>query len=268
MGRHVILTSGRSGSNLLVATLNQHPQVMNYGEVLGRWMLPARLHDRFGYGGSTPETYLDHTLGSRRHFWLAQGFAAGARTRNRRRPGLKRWGALATIGIKEFSTHLHRRGLQRYLAERPDIEVVHLVRANQLRRVLSLESMRATGRAKAESADHPEAPRLSPDPDRVVAMLDRLEDERAAEERLVGALEPDRVLHVDFDDLTASASATQAGADRIFGFLGVDPVPVSVRHRRLSPPRLADQVDDPDALAEVLVRRGYGHYLDAPGAPR
>ena len=34
MERHVILTLGRSGSNTLCDMLNQHPEVLNFGEVL------------------------------------------------------------------------------------------------------------------------------------------------------------------------------------------------------------------------------------------
>lgn len=37
MDRHVVLTLGRSGSNTLRDMLNQSPEVLNFGEVLGEW---------------------------------------------------------------------------------------------------------------------------------------------------------------------------------------------------------------------------------------
>ncbi len=42
MNRHIILTSGRSGSNYLANTLNQHPQIVNYGEVLATTLIPYK----------------------------------------------------------------------------------------------------------------------------------------------------------------------------------------------------------------------------------
>lgn len=39
VSRFVILTSGRSGSNLLVSYLDQHPDIRLYGEILGKYYL-------------------------------------------------------------------------------------------------------------------------------------------------------------------------------------------------------------------------------------
>ena len=46
MNRHIILTSGRSGSNYLTNTLNQHPHLVNYGEVLASMLIPYKFYDR------------------------------------------------------------------------------------------------------------------------------------------------------------------------------------------------------------------------------
>jgi len=39
MNRHINLTSGSSGSNYLTNTLNQHPQLVNYGEILAGMLI-------------------------------------------------------------------------------------------------------------------------------------------------------------------------------------------------------------------------------------
>ncbi len=260
-GRHVVLTSGRSGSNHLVATLNQHPELVNYGEVLGAWMAPARLHERFGYGGRTHADYLDHTLASRRHFVLAQAWGSALRMRRRERPQTKRWSRIRTVGVKDFSIHFHRLGLVDYLGHRPDIRVVHLVRTNQLRRALSLHAMRRTGVVKVAPGEASERPVLRPDPTDLVALIDRLEGERADEERLVGRLDPARVLRIRFEDYVATPASVQAHADSLFAFLGLDPVPVRSPQRRILPVDLAATVANHEELADALRAGGHARYL-------
>ena len=62
-GQHFVLTIGRSGSNTLVNALNQHPQVLNYGEVLGDWNTIRKLYNRLPAALTSGEAaYLDAVL--------------------------------------------------------------------------------------------------------------------------------------------------------------------------------------------------------------
>ena len=65
MDRHMILTLGRSGSNTLRDMLNQNPEVLNFGEVLGPWTDMRRLQKRLPLIPKDNVAYLDFILTSR-----------------------------------------------------------------------------------------------------------------------------------------------------------------------------------------------------------
>ncbi len=60
MNRHIIFTNGRSGSNYIANIINQHPNAVNYGEVLGDWTLPYKIHQKIGMGGKSDIEYLEY----------------------------------------------------------------------------------------------------------------------------------------------------------------------------------------------------------------
>jgi hypothetical protein len=62
MQSHIILTNGRSGSNFVVNIINQHPQILNYGEVLGEWTILRKLHKVGILRSSDDREYLDKIL--------------------------------------------------------------------------------------------------------------------------------------------------------------------------------------------------------------
>ena len=72
MRRHLILTHGRSGSNFLTNSLNLHPQVVNYGEVLGDWTLPCKLRKLNLLNSESYEQYLDQLYTSSPLYYCAQ----------------------------------------------------------------------------------------------------------------------------------------------------------------------------------------------------
>ena len=72
--RHVVLTSGRSGSNHLVAALNQHSDLCNFGEVLGAWTLPARLWSPLTRLGASQAALLETIYTSRGVYYAAHGY--------------------------------------------------------------------------------------------------------------------------------------------------------------------------------------------------
>ncbi|MEL4894915.1 hypothetical protein [Crocosphaera sp. Alani8] len=52
--------NGRSGSNYVAGVINQHPQLVNYGEVLGEWTLPYRLYEKLANHKVPVDSYLDY----------------------------------------------------------------------------------------------------------------------------------------------------------------------------------------------------------------
>ncbi|MEM7581601.1 MAG: hypothetical protein AAF316_17540, partial [Cyanobacteria bacterium P01_A01_bin.80] len=75
MNKHLILTNGRSGSNYLVTLFNSHPQITNYGEVLGDWTLPYKLNKKIKFGlplFDNYHNYLNYIYNSKLFFYSSQ----------------------------------------------------------------------------------------------------------------------------------------------------------------------------------------------------
>jgi hypothetical protein len=83
MNKHIIFTHGRSGSNYLRDLLNTHPHVTNYGEVLGDWTLPQKLH-KIGWGGQSNIEFLERVYSSQSFFYLAQLYSTYEHVRKRK----------------------------------------------------------------------------------------------------------------------------------------------------------------------------------------
>lgn len=145
MKKHIILTNGRCGSNYLVNLLNTHPQIVNYGEVLGEWTLTYKLNNTLGLGGKSPTDYLDYILTSPYFFYMAQLYLIFSRLQKGKKINFKLWSQIKSIGIKDFSINFAKRNIKYYLRDHEDILVINLYRENQLKRLVSLTMMEATG---------------------------------------------------------------------------------------------------------------------------
>ena len=104
MNRHFILTNGRSGSNYFVQALNQHPEIVNYGEVLGDWTMPGRyLRPRFQGEGANAR-FLDCLYENPLAFMAGQAVSYAARLKSGRRRHFRLRNSVESIGVKEFAT--------------------------------------------------------------------------------------------------------------------------------------------------------------------
>jgi LPS sulfotransferase NodH len=249
MSKHVVLTNGRSGSNLLVNYINQHPKLLNYGEALGGYMPSWKLRERVGYGGHSVHDYLDFILSSRRHFWLAQSYAATKRAANRRPLALKHWNQLHSVGIKDFSIRFAERSADRYLTHRPDIKVIALHRPNTFRRALSLLVMEQSGLAAQRPGEKRAKVQMHVDTSRLLDTLATLDTENAQCNTMLAELHPERVCRVRYDDLVGSPSTTMA---HIFNFLAVEPVTVKTDQQQLTDPDWRRHVVNHQQVTQAL----------------
>lgn len=259
-----MFTNGRSGSNFVVDCLNQHPLLCNYGEVLGSYMPPMRLHDRFGYGGRDAESYLDFVLSSRIHFEISKLYSTVSRLKRRRKPRRKRWSDLTSIGIKDFAIRFDERDVIDYLAARPYIKVISLHRENTLRRAISLSSLMQTGVVRADRPGVSKVEALEIDVDHLVDQIAVLEHEKKEQLRVVGALDPARCLRLTYEDLFASEDRTQQLIGGVYRFLGVEPIPIRFDQRKILPTDLERTIRNYAEVASTLRDAGLGHYLDGP----
>jgi LPS sulfotransferase NodH len=258
--KHVIITSGRSGSNYLTDVINGHPALTNYGEVFGDYMVPYRWHRRFQYGGAALDEYLDFTLSSRRHFEMAKLYSIARRTQQRKPLRPKKWKNLESIGVKEFSPRLMTLGLDRYLSERPEIKVIHLHREDVLARAISVLHLQES-KTVAVTSDRGTTRRIYLPAKSVVDMVRTIEREMGEQHQLVDAIAPERVLDVAYAELFASSTSHDRIIASLFDFLQVDRMLTVSAHRKILPTTMWETLTNSEEVAEVLTMAGLAQHL-------
>lgn len=260
--RHVILTAGRSGSNSLVNLLNQHPEVLNYGEVLGDWTLFRRWQGRIAIFRKDDARYLDTLLGNR---WLAWALCHARNVyhwRQGRRGSAKRFGDLGTIGVKEFALNLRRCGLSEYLAQRPGIRVIGLERENVVDRFLSSRMLGATGVVAARPGMPAPQAMLHLDPETLARDLERVARENRELAEMLDALPTKRVMRIRYEALYADAPTRHAILDSLHRFIGVAQMRPVLTMRKIIPGRSADRVANREACRRALLGTRFEGALD------
>ena len=262
MNRHFILTNGRSGSNYFVQLLNQHPNAVNYGEVLGDWTLPGRhILPRFKGEGAAGR-YLDWLYESEIAFVAGQAVSLAARGRTGRKTHFRRRTAVATIGIKEFTVNIKRFGLDNFLADRPGIRLVTLIRENPLARLLSSRTLRETGAvARTEGKSEARDAQVRLDPERIIADLDIIEAENEAV-RMAARRHSGPVHEISYEAYFGADSAGQHDENvRLQQFLGLEPQTLASEHRRLRRKALPEAISNYGEIAERLAGTPYEIWL-------
>lgn len=263
MHRHFILTNGRSGSNYFVHLINQHDNLVNYGEVLGDWTLPGRcLRPLFGSETGAPD-FLDWLYASEPAFWAAQAASYASRRMRGKRTHFRRRSATQSLGVKEFSVNLKRYRLENYLAERPDIRLIALVRANPVARLLSARLLKETGAvARTDDDSRREDRTIVLDPSTLAADLAVIEAENASV-RAAADFHGGPVFRLSYEEYFAASSQRQAEiAAALQDFLGVSPASLQSEHRRLRRRPLEDVIANYAAVRERLSGGPFERWLE------
>jgi hypothetical protein len=266
MHTHFIYTEARSGSNYVVDLFNYHPHLVNYGEVLGDWTKPHQLYRRLAR--RLPDrAYLNLVYTSRVFFYLSQIYYAYQNIKLRKPVQFKRYSRIHSVGIKDFHHTLVKYHLLDFLVQFSGLRIIYLYRRNILKQHVSLEMMRATnivsteitrdGKAKVPSAKakvHISIPAITD-------ILANAEQEVLQRDEILSRLPPQHVLRVAYEDLFASPASVEQFRLEVFRFLGVEPIEVSSRQRKLSSDHLSDLVSNYDELHHVLSNTCYAKYL-------
>lgn len=268
--RHFLLTNGRSGSNYFAQLLNLHPQIVNYGEVLGEWTMAGRYVRPLFRGRRGAAAFLDWIYSSRAAFLAGQTYSLVARQRAGKVPHYRRWGNVASLGIKEFTANLVRFELGSYLADRSDLRLITLVRNNVLDRLVSMRLVLRTGTISSDDVPldrgaRAAEQRITLDPETIVRELERLEAQSEAVRR-AAARHQGPVFRLVYEEFFAAPEQTQkeiVGA--LQTFLGARVVPLSSEHRRLRRESLRQVIANYDEIAERLTGGPFAAYLS--GAP-
>ena len=259
---HIVLTLGRSGSNTLVDMLNQNPALLNFGEVLGSWTQLRKVQRRLGLLKINDSEYLDWILGSRTFLSTANVVRTLGKIRNRRWGEIKSVREIESVGVKDFSLNLLASGLSGFLFARPGVKVVGLLRRNVIDRMISNETLEATGLVKLRNCEAPNGqPKIYVAPRSVLEKLTKIEAENIQLIEMLDALPQDRVLRMEYEQIFSSTEQTQEKARQIYEFLGVRDYQPNVRMRKIlhTDPLLA--VENSEEIRRVIADSRFEEYL-------
>lgn len=177
--RHFIVTLGRSGSNTLVDGLNQNPEIMNYGEVLGDWMPIRKIQRTTGLYKNDEAGYLDALMSNRHIQWSANTFRSLGKLKRGKISEVKLFRNIKFVGVKEFSLNLSRLRILDYIKNRRDIKVISLERKNPIDRMVSSFRLGKTGVVSTSSSvEHAKTDEdFWMDPSSVLSNLEAIDNE-------------------------------------------------------------------------------------------
>ncbi len=264
MNKHIILTLGRSGSSYLSDRLNNHPNIRNYGEVLGDWTIPFKLYTRLFSNQYSVEQYLDYMYQSKVFFLMVNIYSSITKLRIKKKKNKKHYNDIETIGIKDFSFNFIRKNLSAYLSDRPEISVINLYRKNILKRFVSLEKMNQSGIVKqVSSAAKREIPvKIRLDIPYTISQLEIFSSELNDHHKFISTLPPEQVLNISYEELFSNDSSLEFYIKMIFEFLGVDENDTESRHKKILPDNLEHIIENYDELSSSLLNTRYACYLD------
>jgi len=260
MNRHIILTNGRSGSNYLANVLNLHPEIVNYGEVLGNWTLPYKLYTKSPLHRWSVNDYLTHIYHNKGFFYAAQLYSAYAHFRARKKVNFKKWHQVYSIGIKEFFLNFHVRNAQDFLKSDRDLAIVYLYRENILRRYLSVLFLRRTQVAATEKSL--QSNKIFIDVGHMIGFLKILENETANERKLISELPDHRLLTIRYEDYFTNESTILAYNKQVFEFLGVKPIDLKSQQRKILSDNMRDLITNYDEFHACLMNTPYQRFLE------
>lgn len=226
--RFVIVTVGRTGSELLVSLLNSHPQITCDGEILElRQPFPGLV-------------VFSRALRARLH-GHAYGFKLLSRHARQHYP----------YNPAPFVQRFHERGFR----------IIVLDRRDRLEQAMSV--IRAEGRpAHHRRSDDARFAPLRIDPVAILTALFLIEEGVAFVHETLKAIPK---LELVYEDDLREASQQQRTVDRVCSFLGLEPAPVQTELLRLTPRSVVDQVENFDEVAALLSQTRFAELVSASG---
>lgn len=248
--RHFILTHGRSGSNFLVNSINMHPDLTNYGEVLGEWTVPYKLYRIMSVFDVALDKYLDKLYSNAPLFYSAQVASAISHITKGKPVNFKRKSNLKSLGFKDFAFLLEKRQLLSYLENRQDIKIIHLVRKNHLKRYVSLLNMRNTGIVKSE--ENKKNNKITVNIKDTIENLEIFEKEIMTGNLIVEKLDSHRVLNIDYDKYFENSQSITDTNNMVFQFLGVTELDILSKQQKIMSNNLMECIENYHELYEAL----------------
>ncbi len=268
--QHLIYTGSRSGSNFLVNILNQHPNIVNYGEVVGQWTVPRKLYQIFRRDEKISLGYLNFIYEGKSFFYTAQLYSTIERIKRRQKPNFKYLKNVKTLGIKEFHYHFNEnRDLRDFVLNNKQIKVIHLYRTNILKKHISLQRLSTLSVvANVDGSDQStireyRSRKITLSIDNILKTLKRGEEMLEERYALMNSLPKDNVFSVSYESLFASEASQKKYISEIFDFLKVKDFQYQSKHRKLSADSIQDLVENYEELQHSLSGTRYEKYLNS-----
>ncbi len=262
MDRHLILTSGRSGSNNIANLLNQHPNIVNYGEVLGEWTFPYRVHRQLQKIGYDWPKFLDLIYDKKIPYYGGQLISSIKHIKQKKPINFKLRSQIQTIGIKDFSFLIYKRNLVNYLLENNEIKIIHLRRINLLKRFLSVEKMQISGIVKLEKEQSTKN-LFEVNVDRMKAQLQIYKQEENEQLKLVELLGTDRVYNINYEEYFYSRVKMAEVNRDILRFLGVPIKELKSSHQKIAEDNLENEISNFKQVSDALSGTEFEKYLSS-----
>jgi LPS sulfotransferase NodH len=262
LSKHIVLTHGRSGSNYIVSALNNHPEILNYGEVLGVWVPLYRILGKRRILFPTAERFLNWVYKSKLLFYVYKSdcfryifnfnIDGGNRIKDIRK--------IKTIGIKEFSVNFHNRCCFDFLKLNLNLKVIYLKRENLLQRYISLIFMRNSN-VWVNRGNRNKVKKIIVDIDDMLHTLNAMRFEEREIEYHLNKFKGS-VLEISYDKYFKSLKSINYYNKLIFEFLGVSKLNVTGTHKKILPKKLKDKIQNYDEVTRALVNTEYECFLD------
>lgn len=260
--KHFILTSGRCGSNFMANTINLSSNAVNYGEVLGPWTMPHKLHHwALKNFGLSYEGYLDYLWSNDLFFYAAQSYSAYSHLRKKTPINFKRKSKLTTLGIKDFYTHIRKNKIEDYFIDQGQLNVIHLRRDNLLKRLISSMLMNKVGVVSTQDNANKNL-KAEINVQRLLKYLDSDAELNRAEQDFVKKLEKRHpVYKVSYEDYFKDLESLNNYNKEIFEFIGVEPIEKMSGHKKILSNQLREVVGNYDELESAIKLTPYEEYL-------
>ena len=164
------------------------------------------------------------------------------------------------VGFKVFYNHLTENEWQKFLACK-DLKIIHLIRRNRLRTVISLEIAFKTGQWTKSGNSHSgkvQEKRLRLDPSKLIKRLEQIEQ---GETTARIHFQDRQILEVIYEELVKSPQSLFESVGKYLGVDGIDPG--KIRLRRQNPESLQQLIINYDEIEAALRSTRFAEYLNS-----
>jgi hypothetical protein len=242
--------------------MNQHPNLCNFGEVLGSWTLPAKLAAPFLKMGTPKTAILNQVYSSGCVYYSAQCLSFVARKCKGKTTHFRQRRNIHSIGVKEFFMHLRDPKVLSWFQQCEGLSILHLRREDLLARALSVLRLQQDGKATS-SEGTPFAAAIQIAPDALFEALEALVLEASEERGILEQLNHHPILRLVHEQHMRDWDATQNTLRHVHEFLGVEPAPIiNTGHRSALKGKAIESVQNREEIERLLMDSEYAQLLE------